>query len=172
MSLELGEGLLDRIEIGRVRWQVEQVCAGRLYGLANTGDLVAGQVVHDDDIAGLEAGGENLLAIGLEGGAVHRPVEHHGGAQATQAQAGDEGGRFPMSPRYRREQAFAAPGSAAQPGHVGFGAGFVDEDKTFRLEPGLPLAAMLTLSRNVGAILFRRPLGFFYNCNQARAASC
>lgn len=133
MSLELGEGLLDRIEIGRVRWQVEQIGAGRLYGLSNAGYLVAGQVVHDDDIAGLEAWGENLLGIGLEGGAVHRPVEHHGGAQAAQAQAGDEGGRLPVSPRYHRAQAFAAPGAAAEPGHVRFGAGFIDEDKTVRL---------------------------------------
>ncbi len=77
-----------------------------------------------------------------------------------------------MSPRHRRAQAFAAPGAAAQPGHSRFGAGFVDEDKTLRVEPGLPLAPMFTLSRNVGAILFRRPLGFFYSCNQARAASC
>lgn len=172
MRLELGEGLLDRIEIGRVRWQVEQVGAGRLYGLSNAGDLVAGQVVHDDDIAGLEAWGENLLGVGLECSAVHRSIQHHGGAQAAQAQAGDEGGGLPVSPRDRREQAFAAPGAAAEPGHVGFGAGFIDEDKTFRLEPGLPLAPVLTLLRNVGAILFRRPLGFFYSCNQARAASC
>ncbi len=77
-----------------------------------------------------------------------------------------------MSPRHRREYAFAAQGAAAEPGHVRFGAGFVNEDKTFRIEPGLPLAPMPTLLRNVGAILFRRPLRFFYSGNQARAASC
>ena len=103
MGLEFGEGLLDRIEIGRVRRQIEQVGVCRHYGLANAGDLVAGQVVHDDDIAGLEAGGEDLLGIGLESGAVHRSVQHHGGAQAAQAQASDEGGGLPMSPGHRRE---------------------------------------------------------------------
>lgn len=172
VRFELGEGLLDRIEIGRVGRQVEQVGAGRLYGFTNTGDFVAGQVVHDDDIAGLEAGGKNLLGIGLEGGAVHGPVQHHGGTQAAQAQAGDEGGCLPMSPRRRGAQALATPGAAAQPGHVRFGAGFVYEDKPFRVEPSLPPAPELTLLRDVGAILFRRPLGFFYSCNQAREASC
>ena len=171
-SFEFGEGLLDRIEIGRVRRQVKQVGADRLYGLPNTSDFVTGQVVHDDDIAGLEAGGENLLGIGLEGDTVHRPVEHHGGTQAAQAQASDEGGRLPMSPRHRCEQAFAAPSAAAEPGHVRLGPGLVNEDKTIRLEPSLPLAPTLTFMRYVRAILFRRPLSFFYSCTPARAAWC
>ncbi len=172
MRFEFGEGLLNWIEIGRVWRQVEEDGTGRLDGLANASDFVAGQVVHDDDVAGLEAGGEDLLCISFEGSAIHRPVKHHGGTQTAQAQASDEGRRLPMSPRHRRAQARAATGPTAQPGHVGFGAGLVDEDKTFRLEPGLPLLPMLTLLRDVRAILLRCPLGFFYSCIQAPAASC
>ena len=44
-------------------------------GLAHAIDFVAGQIVHDDDVAGAQAGGEDLLGVGLEGDAVHRPVE-------------------------------------------------------------------------------------------------
>ncbi len=146
--------------------------ASRTYGLANAGDLMAGEVVHDDDVAGLEARGEKLFGVGLKSGAVHRPIQHHGRGQSAQAQAGDEGGCLPMSPGDRREQARAAPAAATEPGHVCLGAGLVNEDKTLGLEPGLPLAPVLTLSGNVGAILLRRPLGFFYSCNPARAAWC
>ena len=77
-----------------------------------------------------------------------------------------------MSPRDRREQARVAPAAATEPSHVCLGAGLVNEDKTFGLKPELPLGPVLTLSGNVGAILLRRPTGFFYSCNPARAAWC
>src|SRR5438270_9195172 len=44
--------------------------------LAHSWPLVAGQVVHDDDVAGPELGDEDLFDIGLEGAPVDRTVEH------------------------------------------------------------------------------------------------
>ena len=71
-----------------------------------------------------------------------------------------------MSPRDRREQARVAPAAATEPSHVCLGAGLVNEDKTFGLKPELPLGPVLTLSGNVGAILLRRPAGFFIAVTQ------
>ena len=47
----LGEDLLDRVEIGRVGGQVEQLCTRRADRLTDGGGLVAAEVVHHDDIA-------------------------------------------------------------------------------------------------------------------------
>jgi hypothetical protein len=42
------------------------------------------------------------------------------------------------------DQSFAASGSPAQPGHIGRGAGFIDEDQAFRIKLGL----IVCISRN------------------------
>ena len=51
-QLELGEDLLDGVEVRGVWRQEEELCAGTSDGLANRLSLVAAQVVHDDDMAG------------------------------------------------------------------------------------------------------------------------
>ena len=59
--------------------------AGRLDCLFDTGDLVGGQVVHDDLITRYQGGNEDLLDIGKEGDPIHRPVQEHRRGQAIQA---------------------------------------------------------------------------------------
>jgi hypothetical protein len=66
------------------------------------------------------------------------PFQHHGRTEAAQAQPGDQRGGLPMPPWYGCGQAFTTSGAATQPGHVRFGAGFVDENKAFWLQPSLP----------------------------------
>jgi len=51
---DLGEGLLDRIEIGRVFWQEPQPGAGGFDGVADGLGFVRAEVVEDDDVAGVE----------------------------------------------------------------------------------------------------------------------
>jgi hypothetical protein len=46
--LELGEGLLDRIEIGAVGRQIDRAGAAGLDRLAHAHDLVAAEIVQDD----------------------------------------------------------------------------------------------------------------------------
>ena len=50
--LELGEDLLDRVQIGRVFRQEEELGAGGADGVAHRLALVAAEIVHDDDVAG------------------------------------------------------------------------------------------------------------------------
>lgn len=49
-SLELGEGLLDRVQVGTVGWQIKQPGAGGRDRLANPGDFVRVEIVHDDNV--------------------------------------------------------------------------------------------------------------------------
>ena len=49
--LEFGEDLFDRVQIGRVFRQEEQLGAGRADGAADRLALVAAEIVHDHHIA-------------------------------------------------------------------------------------------------------------------------
>ncbi len=160
-GLELCEGEFDGIEVRGIGRQVEQESTGRLDGFAHPGDLVARQVVHDDDVAGGEAGGEHLLHIGLEGGTVHGAVQDHRRGEARCPQAGDEGGRLPVAPGDRGVQTPALQAAPPEPGHVGLGTRFIDKDKAFRLQPALPATPSPALGGHVGAFLFRRVRRFF-----------
>lgn len=79
-GLELGEGVLDGVEGGALGRKKQQQGADRLDSGADGRALVGGQAVHHDDVAGGEGRDQRLLHIGVEGGAVHGAVQHHGGA--------------------------------------------------------------------------------------------
>lgn len=125
--LELGEDLLDGIEIGTVGRQIEEMRTLRFYGLANAFDLVGGQVVHDDDIARLENGRQELLGPGLECLAIHWTVKRHGGCDAIMAQGGQKGCGAPVAMRGLGQEPLADRAAATAAHHVGGEAGLVDE---------------------------------------------
>lgn len=143
-GLEFGEHHLDRIEIGAVRRQEEQMGAGIADGVARRLALVAAEIVEDDDIAGIEGWCQALLDPGGEGNAVDRAIEHEGRDDAVVAQPGEEGQRLPMAMRYSGEKRLAALTPAAGARHVGFDPGFVDEHQAARIKSmlmGLPAAS-------------------------------
>jgi hypothetical protein len=49
---------------------------GFLENVANAGDLVGAQVVHDDDVAGPQRRRQAMAEIGKERRAIHRPIDH------------------------------------------------------------------------------------------------
>ena len=49
MCLYFAEGLLDRVEVGRVRGKIKERCARRFDRLLDTIDFVGREIVHDDD---------------------------------------------------------------------------------------------------------------------------
>ena len=48
--LELGECLLDRVEVRAVWRQVNQRCASGFDGFTHSSSFVAGKVIHDDQV--------------------------------------------------------------------------------------------------------------------------
>ena len=80
------------------------------------------------------------------------------------AQARHEGLGQPVAERRLGVQALAPSAAPAQPGHLGRGAGLIDEDQPVRLlaqprlAPGAPVLARLA---DVGALLFAGPQRFF-----------
>src|SRR3989338_9399071 len=64
--LELGEDLLDRVEVGTVGRQEDQMRAPGADSGAGGIALVAAEVVHDHHVAGGEGGSQDLLDIDEE----------------------------------------------------------------------------------------------------------
>ena len=86
---------------------------------AHLGPLVAGEVVHDDDVARRQRGSEELLDIGLESRRVHGTVEHEWSHEPVEAQASDKGCRLPMAERDAGAQPFSLGSAAVATRHVG-----------------------------------------------------
>ena len=63
IRLELAEGHLDGIEIGRVLGQISQFCTNGLDRCLDASNLVSSEVVHHDDIAAVERGSQALLDV-------------------------------------------------------------------------------------------------------------
>ncbi len=84
--VELGEGLLDRVQIRTVGRQIEEFGPHGLDGGAHAFDLVGAEVVHNDEVAGAQSWRQGLLDIGPETRAVDRAVEDAGRRQAIVAQ--------------------------------------------------------------------------------------
>jgi hypothetical protein len=159
--LDLGEGLFDRVEVGRVWRQVPEPGASGLDHLPDSFRLVASEIVENDDIAFVQGWQEKVLDIGAEAFPVDRPVEDAGRRELVVAESAEECEGPPVT--VRREAAQAGPFGAPAPqrGHIGLDPGLVDEDEPARIEPGLPGSPTLTPARDVGASLFKGEQCFF-----------
>ena len=159
--LDLGEGLLDWVEVGRVWRQEPEPCACGFDDFAKDNGLVAAEIVQDDDVARPQGRYELLLDISAEGLAVDRPVEDTRGGKPVATQRTKEGQRAPMAVWRKGAQAFAFVPPAAQRGHVGLDPGLVDEDELGWVEMTLPRPPSLTPPRDVATRLLKREQRFF-----------
>ena len=130
----LGKDLFDRIAVGAVGGQIEQVRASRLDRLTHPGHFVTGQIVQDDAVARLEGGSEHLFNRGDEAGAIERAVEDGGGGEVVGSQGGNEGGGFPMAVEDLRHEAGAAPTPPIAARHLRLERGLVEEDEVGAVE--------------------------------------
>src|ERR1700730_11311098 len=73
--LDLGEDLLDRVQVRRVFRQEEELGTCCANELAYRFGFVTAEIVHDDDVAGTQRGDEDFLDIDPEALAVDGTVE-------------------------------------------------------------------------------------------------
>ena len=159
--LELGEELLDGIEVGAIRRQEEQVSALISDRLARRLAFMRAEIVEDDDVSGLEGRREKLLDIGGEEFAVDRPVDNAGSIDPVMPQSRDEGEGLPVAIRNLGGETLAFWSPAAQRRHVGLHPGLVDEDQPAGGDPALVGLPALALPGDVRPVLLRRQSGFF-----------
>lgn len=135
--LELGEDLLDRIEIGTVGRQEQQVRADGTDRLASCFAFVGAEIVEDNDVALGQGRDQNLFHIGCEDIAVDRPVDHPWRVDAVMAQGSDEREGLPVPEWHARIEPLSARAPAAQGGHVGLDPRLVEENQASGINPAL-----------------------------------
>ncbi len=160
---QLGEHLLDRIQIGTVRRQEEQLCAGRADRPPNGDALVAAEIVDDDDVTRLQGRNEELLDIGKEAAAVDRAVDHARCVDPIDAQRSKEGQGLPMTVRHFGDQPLTARRAPIGARHVGLGPGLIDEDEASGVQAALQALPSCPSSCHVRAILFAGVKALFFS---------
>jgi len=139
-GLELGESHLDWIEVGAIGRQEQEPSALGANGCLSGRAFMGGQIVQDDEVAGLEGRGQLGFDVSLEDAPIHRRIDDEWRGERATAQAGDEGLRLPMAERDLGKKPLAFGATAAQAGHLGGGSSLVEEDQPMRLKPHLRLA--------------------------------
>lgn len=150
---ELGEELLDRVQIGRVFRQVEEPSAGRADGLAHSFAFVRAKIVHDHDVAGLQGRNQDLLNVELKGLAVNRLIDEPRSGDAIVAQRSQKSHGLPAAVRHLGSNPLATLRPTPQRRHVGFCPGLVDEHQTGGVDPILIFDPLCPSTGDVGAIL-------------------
>lgn len=136
VGLDLGEDLLDRIEVGGVGRQEPHLTPHRFDLLPNLAALMDIQIVEDHGLAGVQGGNEDLLPIGGEEGAVGRSFLHIRGVDAGRGQGRQEGHIRAVVAGDDTDRALPPWRPCPLPGHRGMGTGFVEEDEGCRVERG------------------------------------
>ena len=167
--LDFGEDLLDRIEVGAVRREIEQPHAGVLEAIADAGDLVGGQIVGDDNAAGRHFGDQAFDQPLTEDFAGHRRIHQHRREDAVVLEPSHEGRGHPMAMGCLADERLALVAPAMRSHHARGRGGLIDEHQRLEVEPGLRRLPDRPRYRDVGPVLltgvdcsfFKRSPSFF-----------
>ena len=158
---KFGKDLLDRIEVGTVGRQEEQMGSRGTDGVAGGLTLVTAEVIEDDDLAFCQGGGQHFLDIEREELAVDGAVDDPGRADPVVTQRCDEGHCLPVAEGRRCLKTLPTRPPAAQRRHVGFDPGLVDKNQARSVDPALMGLPADPFTGDVGPILLGRQKGFF-----------
>ena len=122
---------------------------------------MAGEIVHDHDIARRERGHEELLDIIEEARSVDGLIQHAWGIDAVATKGCEERHRFPVTVRHFGMKPLALGCPATQRCHVGLGPGLVDEHEAPGIKPPLILLPLPAPPCHLGPELFGGQHAFF-----------
>ena len=160
-SFELGEELLDRVEVWAVGRQEEPVGAGVSDCATHALPFVAAKIVEHDDVADVECRDEELDHPGEEDGSIDRTIDDAGCDDAVGAQPSQERHRGPAAVWDMADQALAARRPTVRTGHVGFGPGLIDKDQALRINASLIAPPTGALASDVWPLLLGGAQSFF-----------
>ena len=158
---EFGKDLFDRVQVGGVFWQEEELGANATNELAYDLALVAAEIVEDHDIAGTKGWKQHLLDIGSEALAVDRSLDEPWRVDPVVAQGCQEGHGLPAAVRNLGGQSVPTRRPPAQGSHVGSGPGLVDEDQPLSLDAILIFCPLGSSPRDRGTVAFAGHHAFF-----------
>ena len=105
--------------------------------MANALSLVSRDIVHDDNISGLEGWDEALLNVCEKGLRIHRALDHHWRGHAVITQCCEQREGLPCRKWHASRDSFALRCAPMKADHVGVDGGFIYEDQTRRVEKAL-----------------------------------
>ena len=158
---QLGEELLDGVEVGTVCGKVDENGAAPLNRLVHPSDLVNGDIVHEYDVTAFESWCENLFDVGPERLAIHRTFEHERCGHTLLAKSRNKRSGLPIPVQHLLHQTLATGRAAVDAGHIARNTGFIDKNQPLWIKPRLPPAQRVTLRDHVGPILFGGVQAFF-----------
>jgi hypothetical protein len=158
---EFAENLLDRVEIRRIRWQIERRRTHSLDRVRHTGYLMSRKVVHDDDVTVVERWSQTLFDVCEEDRPVHRPIDHERCDHPVVAQSDNQGDGLPMAVGNGPDQSFAPRATAPKSHQAGAGGGLVDEHQSGGIKQSLLANPAPPCPRHVRPFLLRRAQAFF-----------
>lgn len=159
--LELGKDLFDRVEVGRVFWQEEELGADGADELANCFAPVAAEIIQDDDIARSKDGQKDFLDIGAKAHAIDRPLDEPWRINPVMAQGRQEGHGLPAAVGNLGVKSAPARRPSPQGRHIGPRPGLVDEDQPLSFDAALIFCPLGSPPRDLGSIAFASRHAFF-----------
>jgi len=129
---EFCPGLLDRVEIGRIGWQVEQLGAGFFDPFAHRWSLVRAQVIHHHHVAGLQYRAQQMFDVCQENIRVGGLFYGHGCDHAVQAHGAQNGHDLPVAARRRLLDASASHAPRVEPRHRGSDTALIQKNQALR----------------------------------------
>ena len=159
--LEFGERLLDRVQVGTVGRQIEQLGTGRPDRSPYGRVLMATEVVHHHDVAWPQGWDQELHHPGEETLGVDGAIQDARRGNPITSQPGHEGECLALAVRNLGDQALASGAAAMQAGHVRLRPGLVYEDQTGRANLALPLLPLPPPPRDISAVLLAGAQAFF-----------
>lgn len=132
--LDLGNDLLDEVEVGRVGRQKREPCADAADRRADGARTMAAEIVEDNDVALPQRRHQELHDVGTEDRADDGSFDHAGLGERVDPEGCEERERVPAAVGGEAEELLAPGAAAADRGHVGLDPGLVDEEEPCRIE--------------------------------------
>jgi hypothetical protein len=152
VRLELRPTALDRRQVRRVGWQIEEPRAGLFNRLTDARGFVRPQVVHDDDVSWMQRGAEHLLDIPEKYCGIRGALDRHDGLDALAPERREHRHIRPIILGDRPDHPLSPGGAAIQAGHGEVHTRFIDELEPLGVERGdlLPVAGPRLLDLREG----------------------
>lgn len=131
---ELGPALLDWVEVGRVRRQIEQRCSGRTDEFLYAGDFVRSEIVHHHNLSGLELRTQNVLQISEKDVAIGGRLNHHRAHPAGKTDGTQHRQGAPVACGNSFVDTLTAHRPPIPPGHFRCDPAFVEENEALRID--------------------------------------
>jgi hypothetical protein len=160
---EVGEDLLDGVEIGGIFRQEHEAGSDIPDRLAHRLSFMRAEIVEDHDVARLQRRREELIDIGAEALAVDGSIEQARRVDAVVAQGGEESRGLPLALRDLVDKALSFRRLAAKPCHIGLRPGLIDEDEARGVDEPLIGAPARAMTADVRAVALARDERLFLN---------